>query len=226
MTFNKELHEYVNSIIDKKQVDVKGKDNVFYSRLMSNIDTIDHLYREIYGHGQFADEKYNELIVTLIEAHQKRENDLRDRDEEKIEKGNWFLSNEITGMSLYVDRFCENLKSLPEKLTYFENLGVNFLHLMPIFESPAGESDGGYAVSNFRKIDSRFGNIEDLISLRKRMQKKDMYLMIDIVLNHTSHHHEWAKKAKSGEKKYQDYYYMYDDRWIPNQYDDKMPDIS
>lgn len=225
MTFNKELHEYVNSIIDKKQVDVKGKDNVFYSRLMSNIDTIDHLYREIYGHGQFADEKYNELIVTLIEAHQKRENDLRDRDEEKIEKGNWFLSNEITGMSLYVDRFCENLKSLPEKLTYFENLGVNFLHLMPIFESPAGESDGGYAVSNFRKIDSRFGNIEDLISLRKRMQKKDMYLMIDIVLNHTSHHHEWAKKAKSGEKKYQDYYYMYDDRWIPNQYDDKMPDI-
>jgi len=225
MTFNKELHEYVNSIIDKKQVDVKGKDNVFYSRLMSNIDTIDHLYREIYGHGQFADEKYNELIVTLIEAHQKRENDLRDRDEEKIEKGNWFLSNEITGMSLYVDRFCENLKSLPEKLTYFENLGVNFLHLMPIFESPAGESDGGYAVSNFRKIDSRFGNIEDLISLRKRMQKKDMYLMIDIVLNHTSHHHEWAQKAKSGEKKYQDYYYMYDDRWIPNQYDDKMPDI-
>jgi amylosucrase len=225
MTFNKELHEYVNSIIDKKQVDVKGKDNVFYSRLMSNIDTIDHLYREIYGHGQFADEKFNELIVTLIEAHQKRENDLRDRDEEKIEKGNWFLSNEITGMSLYVDRFCENLKSLPEKLPYFESLGVNFLHLMPIFESPAGESDGGYAVSNFRKIDSRFGNIDDLISLRKRMQKKDMYLMIDIVLNHTSHHHEWAKKAKSGEKKYQDYYYMYDDRWIPNQYDDKMPDI-
>ncbi|MFZ9589248.1 MAG: alpha-amylase family glycosyl hydrolase, partial [Chitinophagaceae bacterium] len=133
--------------------------------------------------------------------------------------------NELMGMSLYVDRFCGNLQELLKKLNYIEKLGVNFLHLMPIFESPAGESDGGYAVSNFRKVDDRFGNLEDLISLRKDMQKKGMYMMLDIVLNHTSHRHEWAEKAKAGDPYYQDYFYMYDNRWLPNQFDEKMPDV-
>lgn len=225
MTFNKDLHEYVNQIVASKGLDTTGTDNAFYTRLMSNIDTIDHLYRSIYGHDAEADKQYEMLINTLVDGHQQRANDLRERDEVKIENGIWFVSNEITGMSLYVDRFCGKLKELPEKINYFEQLGVNFLHLMPLFESPEGESDGGYAVSNFREVDPRFGNIQDLIHLRKTMQEKNMYLMIDIVLNHTSHHHEWAKKAKAGDKKYQDYYYMYDDRWIPNQFDEKMPDI-
>lgn len=225
MTFNKDLHEYVNQIVTSKGLDITGTDNAFYTRLMSNIDTIDHLYRSIYGHNAEADKQYEMLINTLVDGHQQRANDLRERDEVKIENGIWFVSNEITGMSLYVDRFCGKLKELPEKINYFEQLGVNFLHLMPLFESPEGESDGGYAVSNFREVDPRFGNIQDLIHLRKTMQEKNMYLMIDIVLNHTSHHHEWAKKAKAGDKKYQDYYYMYDDRWIPNQFDEKMPDI-
>ena len=225
MTFNKDLHEYVNQIVASKGLDITGTDNAFYTRLMSNIDTIDHLYRSIYGHNAEADKQYEMLINTLVDGHQQRANDLRERDEVKIENGIWFVSNEITGMSLYVDRFCGKLKELPEKINYFEQLGVNFLHLMPLFESPEGESDGGYAVSNFREVDPRFGNIKDLIHLRKTMQEKNMYLMIDIVLNHTSHHHEWAKKAKAGDKKYQDYYYMYDDRWIPNQFDEKMPDI-
>jgi len=75
------------------------------------------------------------------------------------------LSNQITGMSLYVDRFAGSLKGLAEKLNYFDELGVNFLHLMPVFESPEGESDGGYAVSNFRKVDERFGTNEDLDGL-------------------------------------------------------------
>lgn len=225
MTPNKGLHDYVNAILTKKKIDKIDKDNSFYTRLMSNIDSIDHLYREIYGHGDAADNMYEQLINTLIEGYQNRSKELKERDDKKAEKGIWFLSNELAGMSLYVDRFCGNLSNLTQKLNYFEKLGVNFLHLMPIFESPEGESDGGYAVSNFRKIDERFGNLEDLLLLRKKMQEKEMYLMIDIVLNHTSYHHEWAKKAKAGDKKYQDYYYMYDDRWLPNQFDEKMPDI-
>ena len=82
---------------------------------------------------------------------------LKERDLQKNESSPWFLSNEITGMSLYVDRFCGNIENLANTLDYFEKLGVNFLHLMPMFESPANESDGGYAVSDFRKVDKRFG---------------------------------------------------------------------
>ena len=100
MTFNKDLHEYVNKIVAKKKIDMMGKDNDFYTRLMSNIDTIDHLYREIYGHNSIADEQYESLINTMIDAHLCRSKDLRENDIAKIDKGIWFLSNEIVGMSL------------------------------------------------------------------------------------------------------------------------------
>jgi amylosucrase len=128
-------------------------------------------------------------------------------------------------MSLYVDRFAGNIEGVGERLDYLHDLGVNFLHLMPIFESPLGESDGGYAVSDFRKIDPRFGKLEDLHSLKLQMEQRGMYLMLDFVLNHTSHHHEWALKAKAGDPVYRDFYYMYDDRQIPDQLDATMPEI-
>jgi amylosucrase len=57
------------------------------------------------------------------------------------------------------------------------------------------------------------------------MQQRDMYLMLDVVLNHTSNQHQWARKAAKGEKKYQDYYYFYNDRSLPDQYDKTMPEI-
>jgi amylosucrase len=114
---------------------------------------------------------------------------------------------------------------MPSRLSYLSRLGVNFLHLMPVFQSPQGESDGGYAVSDFRKVDNRFGTLRDLQDLQQKMQSEKMYLMIDIVLNHTSHLHEWAMKAKQGDPLYQDYFYMYDDRVLPDQFDETMPEI-
>lgn len=202
-----------------------GDDLHFYTRLSANAFTVDSLYQSIYKNHPAGETMFNKLLETLVKAHQQRSKALRERDVEKANKGNWFLSNEINGMSLYVDRFCGTLKGLPTRLPYLETLGINFLHLMPIFESPAGESDGGYAVSDFRKVDERFGTLEDLKLVQKNMQDKSMYLMLDIVLNHTSHHHHWAKLAKKGDPVYQDYFYMYDDRTIPDQLETTMPEI-
>ena len=202
-----------------------GDDLHFYTRLSANAFTVDSLYQSIYKNHPAGETMFNKLLETLVKAHQQRSKALRERDVEKANKGNWFLSNEINGMSLYVDRFCGTLKDLPTRLPYLETLGINFLHLMPIFESPAGESDGGYAVSDFRKVDERFGTLEDLKLVQKNMQDKSMYLMLDIVLNHTSHHHHWARLAKKGDPVYQDYFYMYDDRTIPDQLETTMPEI-
>ncbi|MFN5023199.1 MAG: alpha-amylase family glycosyl hydrolase, partial [Chitinophagaceae bacterium] len=179
----------------------------------------------IYGDHPNRNQYFDLLLVGLIKNYQERSTTFLKKDEAKAIKGNWFLSNQITGMSLYVDRFAGSLKSLAEKLDYFDELGVNFLHLMPVFESPEGESDGGYAVSNFRKVDTRFGTNDDLNALVEKMNANNMYLMLDIVLNHTSHHHEWAQKAKAGDQYYQDFFYFYDNRDIPNQLDQTMPEI-
>ncbi len=220
-----DLHQKVNKLLQASSIDIAGKDNLFYTRMVANMAAIHALYMDLYKHHPNSDVMFDELLQTIITAHKKRDDAFKQKDEQKLNKGFWFLSNDIVGMSLYVDRFCGNLENLGNKLDYFKNLGVNLLHLMPLFESPQGESDGGYAVSDFRKVDERFGTLNDLTSLEKKMSDEGLYLMIDIVLNHTSHHHEWAKKAKQGEAKYQDFFYMYPDRTIPDDFDNMMPEI-
>ncbi len=219
------LHQQIKAALIKFKIGKEEDDLSFYSRLIANASAIKSLFDELYQYHPKAAEQFDGLIDTLAAAHKKRTAALHKKDAAKADKGLWFLSNEITGMSLYVDNFCGNISNLGGKLDYFKKLGVNFLHLMPLFESPAGESDGGYAVSNFRKIDNRFGTLDDLKKVQQKMSAEEMYLMIDIVLNHTSHQHEWALKAKQGDKKYQDYFYMYDDRSIPDTFEQTMPEV-
>ncbi|HTH30451.1 MAG TPA: alpha-amylase family glycosyl hydrolase [Lacibacter sp.] len=219
------VHEHINALLKEQKMDVGGNDNLFYTRMLANTSAILELYLQLYEHHPASETFFDELIKTIITASKKRPAVLKQRDLEKQEQEYWFLSNKINGMSLYVDRFCGNIQTMKTKLDYFENLGINFLHLMPVFESPANESDGGYAVSDFRKVDERFGSLDDLLLLQEHMRQRNMYLMIDIVLNHTSHKHAWAKKAKEGDKKYQDYYYFYNDRTLPDQYERTMPEI-
>ena len=221
--YNSQIHKIVIQCLQHKGIDIAGADNLFFTRLVANTTAIHFLYTELYG--QHSKANFEELVETIVDANMKRSTALKLKDDEKEMIGNWFLSHQITGMSLYVDRFSGSIVNLDDKLDYFKKLGVNFLHIMPVMQSPPGESDGGYAVSDFRKVDGRYGTLEDLKALQKKMSKENMYLMLDIVLNHTSHKHEWAIKAKRGEVKYQDYYYMYNDRSTPDAFERAMPDI-
>jgi amylosucrase len=219
------LHQFGTDLLLKYKVDTTKKDKAFSQQFLAHIGAIENLFDEVYAYHPKRNESFESLLITLIQQYKERSNVLLKKDVEKSKLGHWYLSNEITGMSLYVDRFSENIQGLQKKLDYFKELGVNFLHLMPIFESPEGESDGGYAVSDFRKVASRFGNIQDVENLIADMNASNMYLMLDIVLNHTSHHHEWAQKAKAGDPYYQDFFYFYDHRGIPDQLDQTMPEI-
>lgn len=219
------LHQQIKQLCAFHGIDIAGSDSAFYIRLIANAHALQELFLSIYGSASDSELKFAELLGLLVKAHQERAASLKNRDLQKEKEGTWFLSNQLTGMSLYVDRFCDNLNNLPGKLDYLQELGINFLHLMPVFESPAGESDGGYAVSDFRKVDPRFGTLNDLKKVQQQMQEQNMYLMTDIVLNHTSHRHAWAEKAKAGDKTYQDYFYMYNDRAVPDLFDETMPEI-
>lgn len=209
-----------------QQVDTQDAHAAAFAKRFTQLAPAAHqLYQQLYNLHPQAHSFFEQLLDTIIQANNNRSKQLKKRDADKIAKEHWFLSNQMVGMSLYVDRFCGKLTNLADKLPWLEQLGVNLLHLMPLFESPAGESDGGYAVSNFRKVDSRFGQLEDLHDLRAQMADKEMYLMLDIVLNHTSHRHEWAEKARQGDAIYQDYFYMYNDRGLPDQFEQTMPEI-
>ena len=165
--YNHRLHQEVNKCLKDNAIDIAGADNLFYIRMLANTTAIHFLYEELYGKHPGHD--FTKLLQTIINAYKKRSSDVKEKDTEKEAMGNWFLSNDVTGMSLYVDRFCGNITTLGDKLPYFKKLGVNLLHLMPVMQSPAGESDGGYAVSDFRKVDERFGTLEDLKLLQKKI---------------------------------------------------------
>ncbi len=206
-----------------KKILPNGKHDDFYRRFLSGATDLVTLYNTIYYYHPQGNHAFQQLVDTIIDAYLSRSKALKERDAAKSK--DWFLSNQLAGMSLYADRFCGSLKNIPGKLSYLQNLGVNLVHIMPVFESPANESDGGYAVSDFRKADERFGTLKDLQNVQQSMQKQDMYLMLDIVLNHTSRQHAWAKAAKAGDAYYQDFYYFFPDRTIPDDFERTMPEI-
>ncbi len=222
MNINDSYTAIVYKLAEKK-ISPNGKHDAFFRRLLHHAADLTHLFNSIYYHHPQQEQAFHLLVNSMIDAYLARSKKLKERDAAK--PADWFLSNELAGMSLYVDRFCGTLKDLPEKIPYLQKTGVNLLHLMPVFESPAAESDGGYAVSDFRRVDERFGTTEDLVQAQQALQKADMYLMLDIVLNHTSRQHAWAKAARAGDPFYQDFYYFFPDRYMPDQYDQSMPDI-
>ena len=125
-------------------------------------------------------------------------------------------------MALYLDGFAGNLQGLESSVPYLQELGVNMIHVMPILESPPEASDGGYAISDFRNINKRAGTLEELTSLASKLRRRHMLLTLDVVVNHASNQHEWTQRARRGEQTYIDYFYIFDNRDIPDLFEETM----
>lgn len=221
---NNAIFSIIHAVCAKNKI--KGaKHQDFIDRLIGNSKLLYFLLAQLYSKRDDFVSVFYQMLELIVKAYTERDEQFLKRDEQKQKEDTWFLSSKLVGMSLYVDRFAGDLNAMPEKLDYLQDLGVSLVHLMPLFESPEGASDGGYAVSNYRVIDKRFGTIDDLKTLQQSLQEKEMYMMIDIVLNHTSNQHEWANKAREGDSYYQDFYYTYTDREIPDQMELTMPDV-
>ena len=97
-----------------------------------------------------------------------------------------------------------DLRGVIEHLDYLAELGVDYLWITPFLTSP--QYDNGYDIADYRNIDPRYGTMEDFDELVREAAKRGMYLMMDMVLNHTSTKHEWFQKALKGDPKYRNYY--------------------
>ena len=137
----------------------------------------------------------------------------------------WYQSNRMVGAMCYVDLFAGDLKTLRDRIPYLTELGITYLHLMPVFKAPSGDNDGGYAVSSYREINPALGTMGDLAQLATELRHHGISLTLDFVFNHTSDEHEWAKRALAGEKDYQAYYRLFPDREMPDAYERSMPEV-
>jgi amylosucrase len=197
----------------------------FYTRLGANFYAIHSLFKLLYGERADFKAQMVSLVETLAFRYIERAPVLRKSDLARERDYNWFLSQKWVGMALYCNRFADDLKGLHDNLPYLQELGINLLHVMPMLDCPPGASDGGYAVRDFYRIDPRFGTTQDVETLAATLKRRDMLLVLDVVVNHTSNEHEWAKRARQGDKQYQDYYFVFDDREIPDIYEQTMPEI-
>ncbi len=219
-------HSLLNDILNQLKPEISEQDlRHFYTRLGANFYAIHTLFHRLYGSRPDFEKQMLRLVETMARQYIKRPKRLREIDIEREKNYNWFLSQKWVGMALYSNGFAGDLKGVHEKLGYFQELGVNLVHLMPIMRCPEGRSDGGYAVSNYREIDPRVGLMEDLLTVAAGMRERDILLVLDVVMNHTSNEHDWAQRARAGDPVYQDYYYTYASRNIPDMFEQSMPEI-
>jgi len=219
-------HSLLNSILNNLKTEISKQDlRHFYTRLGANFYAIHSLFVRLYGHRDDFEQQALQLVECMARQYINRPDQLKQLDIEREQDHNWFLSQKWVGMALYSNGFAGDLKGVHEHLGYFQELGINLAHIMPIMRCPEGHSDGGYAVSDFREVDARVGTMEDLTALADDMRARDILLVLDVVVNHTSDEHEWAQYARAGDPVYQNYYYTFETRNVPDMFEQSMPEI-
>ena len=203
----------------------KITDSNFQLRMGANFPIITDLYQQLYANSPYGVQAFQDLLVTLVKHFEERSSYQKKRDLDRVAHPNWYSSEKIVGMMLYVDLFNQDFNGLKEKIPYFKDLGINTIHLMPFLDVPEFENDGGYAVRDYRKVNPKFGTMEDFESLVAEFQKNDMNLVMDFVLNHCASDHEWAVEGSKGHTKYKDFFYFFPDRTLPDEYEKTMTEI-
>ena len=198
---------------------------VFKQRLEENFSVLFSLLHQVYGHRYDFYYFLQQLVHIMKSALKERSHKLKQQDKKRLNEPDWFKNENMLGISCYVDLFAGDLASLEEKIPYLTSLGITYLHLMPLYKSPKGDSDGGYAVSDYRQTDEKLGSIKDLKRLSDALSEAGINLVLDFVFNHTSDEHQWAKEAQKGNTEYQDFYWMFDDKTLPDRYEQNLREI-
>ena len=196
----------------------------FVDRLTQQHDHLRALLFALYGQRSDFQARFEDILATAAGAWLARHPHLQDLDAERERNPRWFQSNKMLGGIAYVDLFAGNLDGIQAKIPYFKELGLTYLHLMPLFKAPEGNSDGGYAVSSYRVVNPSLGSIDQLRDLAAELHAQGISLCLDFIFNHTSDEYDWAKRAFAGDPHYQAFYHFLS-RPEADQYDRTLREI-
>lgn len=179
----------------------------------------------VYGQRPDFNDFMSRLVMLMVRHYVQRPDELKVLDVERDLEPDWFQHENMLGYVFYVEQFAGKLGKVGDHLDYLEEMGANYVHLMKVMQSREGENDGGYAVTDYRKVDASLGTNEDLEALCADLRARGMSVCIDLVLNHCAQEHPWAVAAQAGDPHYQDYFYMYDDRSLPDAFERTLPEV-
>lgn len=197
----------------------------FQERLEREFPRLFGLLLHLYGNQYDFFYQLEQILLTAAYFFAKRPADLKELDRRREADPLWFRSEQMLGGVCYVDLFAGNLNGIRERIPYFKELGLTYLHLMPLFKSPETNNDGGYAVSSYRDVNPSLGTMEQLSELSEDLRDAGISLVLDFVFNHTSDEHLWAQRALAGDEDFQNYYHMFPNRHLPNEYEHHLREI-
>ena len=116
----------------------------------------------------------------------------------------------MLGYATYADRFAGDLAGVGNRICYLRDLGVTYLHLMPLLLPREGDNDGGYAVADYRTVRPDLGTMDDLAALTRDLRAHGISLVLDLVLNHVAREHAWARAARAGDARTAAYFHVFD----------------
>ena len=197
----------------------------FRQRLQLHFPTLFPLLLELYSDQYDFFYQVERILALAAQSWLERPAELKTLDAAREQAPAWFQSEKMLGGVCYVDLFAGDLAGLRRHIPYFQELGLTYLHLMPLFDAPKGDSDGGYAVSDYRTVDDRLGTTDDLKALAADLRAVGISLVLDFIFNHTSDEHRWAKAALAGDPDHREYYFIFPDRTVPDAYERTLREI-
>ena len=199
--------------------------DIFMTRLERFWPDFYEAFERIYGARSDFEAQLDQIARQCLDYACQRSADLKRLDLERELTRDWFQREKLVGGIFYVDLFADTLNGVRQHLDYITDLGLNFIHLMPLLQSRSGPNDGGYAVADYCEVNAELGTMTDLAQLAAELRHSGVSLCIDLVVNHTAKEHVWAQKAVAGDPAYLDYYFTYDDRTIPDQFEKTLPEV-
>jgi amylosucrase len=179
----------------------------------------------VYGADARFPDAWRALLAAIAAAAAARPADLRALDHEREITPDWLHREQAVGYVAYVDKFAGTLAGVRERLPYLRELGVGYLHLMPLLRARPAPNDGGYAVADYGAVEPALGTIDDLRALAADLRAAGMALCIDVVLNHTAREHGWARAAMAGDKRMLAYYRTFAGRDEPDAFELTLPEV-
>lgn len=227
LDFQKETQRTLRRLLPRitPLLKTKAERDTFEARLQQHFPAVFRLLYELYGGRYDFFYHLEQILITTAEMFAARDKDLKALDKQREGNPLWFQSETMMGGVCYVDLFAGDLEGIQERIAYFKELQLTYLHLMPLFRTPEGHNDGGYAISSYRDVDPKLGTTEQLRALARELRAAGISLVLDLVFNHTSDEHDWAQRALAGDEEYQEYYLMFPDRALPDQYEQHLREI-
>src|ERR687885_2619511 len=179
----------------------------------------------LYGADERFAAAWAALLRTVARTAAERSPELRALDHEREITPDWLHREQAGGYVAYADRFAATLRGVRERLPYLRELGVTYLHLMPLLRTRPEPNDGGYEVVDYGAVEPALGTMDDLRALAGDLRRAGMALCVDVVLNHTAREHPWAQAALAGDERMLAFYRTFPDRTEPDAYELTLPEV-